>query len=256
MFAIAAMTAMAITSFQAAATTQAEIVPQIDWDVSLVKFQFDHEKFVGQRFVAECFPGSVAKLDIVLHGTGTYPSDTPICAAAKHAGKIDETGGLVTVQLNPGADSYTGSTQNGVTSATLPATARSIVFVDAESQDPASQFDPAKAPLIKWDASFTKTGFAYQRLVGQRFTFRCPPVRGDLPARRIVGTDIYAYNNKVCLSAVHAGTLTGDGGLVTVQMQPGKQKLVGSIRNGIESKSGTSGIQALIFVENPDGLPR
>ena len=51
-----------------------------------------------------------------IHGTDVYPSNAPVCAAARHAGRIDAGGGTVTVQLNPGADEYPGSTRNGVTS--------------------------------------------------------------------------------------------------------------------------------------------
>ena len=55
----------------------------------------------------------------------------------------------------------------------------------------------------------------------------------------------------ICRAAVHAGKITTDGGLVTVQMDSGNKRLVGSIRNGIETKDGPSGIRALTFVETP-----
>lgn len=48
-------------------------------------------------------------------GTGTYTDDSNVCRAAMHAGVILSTGGLLRVAATAGASSYTGTTQNGVT---------------------------------------------------------------------------------------------------------------------------------------------
>lgn len=52
-----------------------------------------------------------------VYGTGTYADDSKVCTAAVHAGVINPVeGGRVVIEIAPGADSYTGSEANGVTS--------------------------------------------------------------------------------------------------------------------------------------------
>ncbi|MCU0463326.1 MAG: LCCL domain-containing protein [Anaerolineae bacterium] len=49
-------------------------------------------------------------------GTDIYTSDSSVCAAAIHAGVItDADGGLVIVRYEPGLESYTSTTRNGIT---------------------------------------------------------------------------------------------------------------------------------------------
>ncbi|HIC81268.1 MAG TPA: hypothetical protein EYP07_09930, partial [Kiloniellaceae bacterium] len=73
-----------------------------------------------------------------------------------------------------------------------------------------------------------------------------------LRMRRVVGTDSYAFNSIVCLAAVHAGKITtAEGGMVNVQIDPGMKKLVGSIRNGVETKNGSGGHTTISFVDSP-----
>ena len=95
---------------------------------------------------------------------------------------------------------------------------------------------------------------AYKQLVGQQLTFNCPAAPSNMRSRRVVGTDFYAFSSMICRAAVHAGQLTTDGGLITVQMNPKQGRLSGSIRNGIETKDGSSGLLALSFVK-PPGKP-
>ena len=219
----------------------ARAIPEIEWDTSLEKFQYDQEKFIGQRFTAKCPP---APRDVPAAGTentASFPSTQAICPAAFQAGQIDKVGGIVTVQLNPGGAGDSGEKTS----------ARTIVVVKESGSEAADQLHLEYVPRIKWDTKFTATGFAYKQLIGQRFTFNCPAAPSNMRARRVVGTDLYAFHSMVCRAAVHAGTITTDGGLVTVQMNPKTPKLVGSIRNGVETKDGTSGLSALSFVANP-----
>lgn len=235
---------------KASAQSDSKSIPEIKWDTTLNKFQFDSEKFVGQRLTAKCPPASVKQKFTGVYGTDVYPSNNSICIAAVHAGKVGKDGGLVTVQLNPGESGYTGSSRNGVTTATLPGTPRSFVFVDGANSKMADKVHLAHVPRISWDTKFTATGLAHRKLVGQRFTFNCPAAPGNMRARRVVGTDSYAFHSMVCRAAVHAGKISLSGGIVTVQMDPGKPKLVGSIRNGIETKDGGGGHRTISFVDS------
>ena len=240
-------------AFATAALSQeaSPLVPELEWNTPLKHFQFDSDKFIGQRFTASCPPRSVRDKDDALYGTDVYPSNNPICVAAVHAGKITTDGGLVTVQLNPGVEAYKGSSRNGVDSQDLPGTKRSMVFVDAADSTAADELRKPYIPRLKWDTKFTSTGLANRDLKGQRFVFECPAKPANAKPRRIEGTDSYAFKSVVCVAAVHAGKITTDGGLVTVQMDPGMDKLVGSIRNGVESKDGPGGHTTISFVDAP-----
>ena len=109
---------------------------------------------------------------------------------------------------------------------------------------------PFQQQDYKWDTKFTATGFANRDLVGQRFTFNCPTAPSNFRPRLIYGTDSYAFHSRVCQAAVHAGKITKDGGMVTVQLDPGVANLVGSIRNGIETKDGQSSDRSISFVDS------
>jgi len=66
-----------------------------------------------------------------LWGTDTYTSDSSICTAAVHAGRISRAdGGVVKIQIQSGAASYTASTRNGVTSSSYGSYSASYTFVD------------------------------------------------------------------------------------------------------------------------------
>ncbi len=249
--AIAAGTVLGGLALQAAASEAP--VPEIDWQTGIGHFQFDNDKFIGQRLSVACPPLSVRTSTEGAYGTDVYPSKTPVCIAALHAGAIDAEGGIVTVQLNPGAKEYAGSLRNGVTTASLPATPRSIAFVGGTAGVANARVFDDYLPRLDWDTKFTSTGFANRRLVGQMFSFRCPAAPADMRPRRIVGTDAYAFHSMVCRAAVHAGQITTDGGVVTVRMEPGRKKLVGSIRNGIESSDGAGGHTTLAFVAGQEG---
>ncbi len=215
-------------------------IPRIEWKTTLNKFQIDKDRFLGQRFTAMC-PRTSEKAD--KDQGGVYASTSSICQAGLNAGAIDNNGGLVTVQINPGSEIHTGNPKL--------TTARTISVVGHANAAATDKVYRDHVQRIKWDSKFTRSIGASKHLIGQQFTFECPAAPSALPPRRIVGTDLYAFNSMTCLAALHAGVLTTDGGLVTVQMNPGNAKLVGSIRDGLESHDGTSGLSALSFVANP-----
>ena len=68
-----------------------------------------------------------------MHGTGTYTDDSSICTAAVHAGLITlANGGKVTIEIAPGANSYSGTTANGVTSSSYDSWSGSFTFPAAQ----------------------------------------------------------------------------------------------------------------------------
>ncbi len=94
-----------------------------DWGANAVDFRGKN----GASYLYSCpAKGSVGDV----YGTGTYTDDSSVCSAAVHAGLITvAAGGDVTIQIRPGATSYSGSTQHGVTSNDWDAFDGSFVFV-------------------------------------------------------------------------------------------------------------------------------
>ena len=53
-----------------------------------------------------------------LYGTGLYTDDSNVCKAARHAGVIENEGGVFFLTIKPAADIYRGSEKNEIRSAT------------------------------------------------------------------------------------------------------------------------------------------
>ena len=244
-------TIIAVAFCSASAFAADRVIPEIEWNTKLNHFQVDNDKYIGQRLSLKCPPRSVRDTDEAIQGTDVYPSDNPICVAATHAGAVTADGGVVTVQLNPALDGFKGSERNGIVSSDLPGKPRSMVFIKEPDAD-ADAIQTKYLQRLDWDAKFTRTGLANKELVGQRFAFNCPAAPGDMIDRRVVGTDSYAFDSMICRAAVHAGKITKDGGVVLVQMDPGMKDLIGSIRNGIETKNGSSVVRTISFVDDAE----
>lgn len=68
----------------------------------------------GTEVICHCSSAATSSGNV--WGTGTYTDDSWLCRAAVHAGVITSAGGNIRAVVAPGASSYLGSTQNGVTS--------------------------------------------------------------------------------------------------------------------------------------------
>ncbi len=95
---------------------------RITWGTNAVELRGKN----GQRFTYTCPSGSGGSV----WGTDIYTDDSSICNAALHAGLINSgSGGTVTIEIRPGQQSYTGSSRNGVGSASYAAWYGSYVFI-------------------------------------------------------------------------------------------------------------------------------
>ncbi len=119
---------------------------------------------------------------------------------------------------------------------------------DAQPRAATLEHPHPDAHHLTWDTKFTATGLADRKLIGHHFRFYCPPAPQRLTPRALFGTDRYAFHSVVCRVAVHAGEITLSGGNVTVRMEDGNMRLTGSTRNGMTTKTGSSGIRTLVFV--------
>jgi hypothetical protein len=88
-----------------------EVIP-ILWNTSATQVKQD----VGSVYKFECPKGGTAA---AVWGSDIYTTDSSICTAAVHAGKITlADGGEVTIEMRPGRTIYGSTTRNGITSST------------------------------------------------------------------------------------------------------------------------------------------
>jgi hypothetical protein len=166
-------------------------------------------------------PSSATRLRDVW-GTGTYHYESSICTAAVHAGV--RTAGMsaqITIRMGGSATPLEGKSQNGVRSLPLQQTDATFSFVDNSV--------PAQ---IDWNTTYDRVPDDFSSPV----TVVCSP-NGSTDAL-VIGTDVYRSDSAICMSAVHAGSLRKDaGGSVTLTLQPKRQTLPASDRNGVSSAS-------------------
>jgi hypothetical protein len=68
---------------------------------------------------------------------------------------------------------------------------------------------------------------------GTSFQVACPP--GCQATGGLWGTDVYTADSAICRAGIHAGAITPQGGVVTVQTRPGQPAYRGSPRYGVQS---------------------
>lgn len=193
--------------------------------------------FTGAQIKGE--PGSLHALACpagcdkaaVVYGTDDYSADSPVCAAAMHAGAVSERGGMVTVMIEPGRPAYRGTKRNGVQTRDWGAYRGSyrfqgVVVVAAPPEAPA-------APVII-EAGCTFRGSELHGDAGSAHRVSCPA--GCTEGNPMVwGSDPYTSDSPVCAAAIHAGLIAERGGEVTVIVDDGKPAYRGSKRNGVRS---------------------
>lgn len=180
---------------------------------------------VGQTFTYVCPPGGVIGASV--WGSNPYTTDSAICPAAVHAGKITSgKGGAVTIQIQPGAASYQGSARNGVGSQRWAAYDSSFSFEIDQSLE---------ARPGERIASWTTNAKEHDGAAGQSFTYVCS--KGGTLGASVWGTDLYTTDSAICPAAVHAAKITPDeGGTVTILIRRGAASYPGSARNGVGSQ--------------------
>ncbi|CAF4400027.1 unnamed protein product [Rotaria sp. Silwood2] len=154
-----------------------------------------------------------------IYGTNIYTLDSNLATAAVHAGFlcISETKN-VTIKILPGQESYTASTQNGVTSSSYGSWKGSYSFVVAMSP---SNVGPSNVA-------------DYSDKLAQTFSF---VITGDVNGS-IYGTNIYTLDSNLATAAVHAGFLRiGETKNITIKILPGQESYTASTQNGVTSSS-------------------
>jgi hypothetical protein len=89
---------------------------------------------------------------------------------------------------------------------------------------------PAGGPI---EAGCSYTGAQLPGDVGGQFQIACPP--GCESAGGLWGSDVYTADSAICRAGIHAGVITPAGGIMSVQLEPGRPAYRGSMRNGVAS---------------------
>ncbi|HEX8298735.1 MAG TPA: LCCL domain-containing protein, partial [Rubricoccaceae bacterium] len=107
----------AMTAAAAAGNAPTPGIPPIgaSWETEATQFR----DRVGARVAFDCPAGGSEN---TIWGTDVYSDDSSVCTAGVHMGLITfARGGRVVVQIQPGQSSYSGTTRNGVQSASYEA---------------------------------------------------------------------------------------------------------------------------------------
>jgi hypothetical protein len=206
------------------------------WAATATQFEGQN----GQRFTFVC-PVPGPNDDISgdnVWGTTTYTDDSSVCSAAVNYGLITiEAGGTVTVEIQRGLRSYTGSNRNGTSTESSGSSNASFVFIGQ--------------PIWSTDVGYGGRGWdaypsSFSSNDGQRYLYICPP-KGS--PEEIFGTGTYTTDSPVCTAAVQEGLITlAKGGNVTIEIEPGIGTYTGSTKNGIASSGGAWSYGSYIFV--------
>ena len=171
-------------------------------------------------------------------GSTVYTDDSSVCTAAVHVGLISLAGGgTVTIQLQAGRSSYTGSVSNGITTHSYGSWGGSFVFPGRSAGGTATttKTTTTAAPAGAVASTWTATATSWRGQIGKLLTYRCPA--GGAP-HVVWGTGIYTDDSSVCTAAVHAGLISfSRGGTVQIRMQAARTSYVGSTRYGVTSRS-------------------
>ena len=184
---------------------------RVEWNSNVTEYRGQN----GRPVTVTCPSGGSAG-DV--WGTDSYTDDSSVCTAAAHAGVISPAkGGVVSIVIGPGGDSYTGSTRNGVTSRSFGKVRGSFTV------------NPGAEGQVDWRTSAKGIGLA-----GGPITVVCPPGGKNT---NVWGTDLYTDDSSICSAAVHAGKITfAQGGRVTINHAGAQASYAGSERNGVSSQ--------------------
>lgn len=225
------------SNFDFAAAESADAV-EITWKTQATQYRGKN----GQTFTFHCPPGGKSRGRV--WGADVYTDDSSICLAAAHAGALSlNKGGSVTIKIIPGRENYKGLKRNGVISNGYGRWKGSFVFI-TDSGDPsrAADFD---AVDITWSAHAKQ----YRGKNGQTFKLRCPPGGRTSSAW---GTDFYTDDSSICAAAAHAGIISlAEGGVVVIEISPGRKSYEGSSRHGVKTDSYGGWAGSYSFVRHP-----
>lgn len=160
-------------------------------------------------------------------GSGPYTADSNICVAARHAGVIGPSGGVVLAIGQAGMDSYSGSLSNGVQTSNWGRYGASF------------DFGPIPQP---------PTATACGAFPGGTGPYTCACAGNETGS--VWGSGPYTSDSNLCVAARHAGAIGPQGGVITVLGLGGLPGYTGSAANGVQTANWGSYGSSVIFNRN------
>ncbi len=112
-------------SFRVLGSQYVQPAPVIGATTNLIDLGIDGQAGSVHSFVCQPFGAATS----TIWGDGIYTSDSAICVAAVHAGRISaSTGGRVSIDVSGGRSAYSGSFRNGISSQPYAAWGSSYSF--------------------------------------------------------------------------------------------------------------------------------
>lgn len=203
---------------------------------------------IGATLSFSCPPGGSPS---TVWGSDTYTSDSSICGAAAHSGRIQAaSGGVVQIQMAPGLPSYAGTIRGGVATlnyGSYPASftivggaAPGLIAVPVPAVNVNSQGVNIGGVQIQVGGGgsgnpWSENARSHRGQNGTSFVHQCPP-GGSFGS--VWGSGPYTDDSSICTAAVHAGRIQqAAGGAVTVFIHPGRASYPGSAANGVTSST-------------------
>ncbi|MBI5514174.1 MAG: hypothetical protein HY909_10425 [Deltaproteobacteria bacterium] len=163
-------------------------------------------------------------------GDGIYTDDSPVCAAALHAGRITAAGGPVTLYITFGMPRYDGAERNGVRTRNFGRWRGSYLFRWVPPRTP--PIVPPTPTRITWQA----TAEQLRGVTAREAAFACPP--GDLPEPVWGGGEgtPFVDESSICTAGVFAGVISFQGGgIVRIHLDPGVNTYAAGDQNEVSS---------------------
>uniref|UniRef100_A0A3Q1BV40 LCCL domain-containing protein n=1 Tax=Amphiprion ocellaris TaxID=80972 RepID=A0A3Q1BV40_AMPOC len=158
-------------------------------------------------------------------GTVSYDVQSSICRAAIHSGAIDNNGGVVDVTRTEKFPFFVRATKNGIES--------------LSKYKPGNAFVVSRVEEITADCYTTVAEICpFKRPYSHCPRISCPADCKMQPSywSPVIGNNIYADSSSICRSAIHAGVIKADGGLVDVLPLDKRKGYTGILKNGIQSE--------------------
>ena len=208
------------------------------WGLNATAFRGNN----GSRYAFVC-PAQASGIGRIW-GSTPYTDDSSVCGAAVHIGLITQAaGGTVTIEIRPGASSYSGTTRNGMTTASVGSFSGSFIF-------PGSAAPPSKTVITTPLAGHTWNADArpYRGHIGKRLRYSCPAA-GTF--KTVWGSGVYTDDSSVCTAAVHAGRISrASGGAVMILIRAGRSSYASSSSHGVTTKPYGSWPGSFVFVSS------
>ena len=136
----------------------------------------------------------------------------------------------------------------GSTGNALGALTAALLLLASPQAEAAARAQPMG---LDWHTDLKHFQVDSEKFVGQRFAFECPEQTKKAKKKSVYGTNVYSSDSPICVAALHAGVIERDGGRVTVQLNPGVDRYVGSKKNGVSSQSRPATRRSFVFISKP-----